>query len=187
LTFDSMYDVHKKDAEKNLGVSLETIFEADFDGYYRSLGLPDSARRAQFISNSNFTIDFLMAGSYTIESRGKVILTVALSKYLTGEMQTFSATGAIREATQDLAHQVFDFFQSEKYPDWVNPQPQLTWIVPTSSALPASTPAANQYCRGQGARFPYTRELIQASQGSQYRPGGIPALGEDQIYPVSDR
>ncbi|MCM2324060.1 MAG: hypothetical protein NDJ90_12440 [Oligoflexia bacterium] len=211
LTFDAMHEKHKADASRNLGISLEAIFRAEFDRQFLDLGVSDSYRRVTFLRNTTLLdavhdsaaagtelatpiasqlyaqVDFFMYGSYTIQSRGRVTLTLTIEKYLSGESRTFSATGPIDEAIAELARTVFEFFQSNKYPEWINPQPHLQWLAAPRSQRQAVAATARLYCRSQGARLPFLREMILAGAGTGFVPGGIGPFEDGEVYAVSDR
>ena len=143
---------------------------------------------SQILANTLYQkIEFFMYGSYTILSRGEVELTLTIESYKSGQTRSFSARGNIREATQLLAQKLFDFFQSNKYAEWLNPQANLEWIPAPKDQPKAIAASVRLFCRNQNARIPYARELVLASQGSQYRAGGITALMNGEIFVVADR
>ena len=211
LTFDGMHEKHKRDAELGLGRGLEAVFRAEFDRMFLDMGVSDGRRRVEFIrspelvgavraANASGTplpqaaadaafgnLDFLLYGTYTVQPRGRVTITLTVEKYLTGQTRTFESTDFIDPAIRALAREVFDFFQSNRYADWVNPQPQLEWVPAPRSKPEALASVARMFCRGQNARLPYARELLLAEQGTIYVPGGIGPFNDGEIYAVSDR
>lgn len=135
-------------------------------------------------------VDFIMYGSYTVTNgaeTAEVILTLTIEKYQEGQTRSFTSKGRIEYAIKDLAAKVFDFFQSNRYPQWMNPEPQLVWIQAAKGQPKASVPSITSYCAGQGARLPYARELERAAQGTQYAKGGITPFQPGEIYAVADR
>lgn len=207
LTFDQMHERHKIEANRGIPQSLEAIFRAEFDELHARHGISDRNRKAEFVRNTALLqavnagapipqsvanslyaqVEFYLYGSYTILSRGRVEITLTLERYLTGQSRSFSASGEINEAVKLLARRLFDFFQSNKYPDWMNPQPSLEWVKAPATQPEAIAATARLYCRGQNARVPYARELILAAQGSSYLSGGIAPLEDGKIYLVADR
>ncbi len=211
LMFDGMHEKHKRDAAVGLGKSLEAIFRAEFDQAFIDMGVSDALRRVEFVRNTGLknavrdarsagkrlpqdaaltalaTVDFFMYGSFTVQPRGRVTLTLTVEKYLTGQTRTFESTDLIDAAIRNLARQLFDFFQSNRFADWINPQPHLDWVPAPRSKPEAPAPVARMYCRGQNARLPYARELLLAEQGTIYVPGGIGPFNDGEIYAVADR
>ena len=207
LTFDEMHNKHKDEAVQGIQISFENQFRAEIDELYRAYSLSDDQRKVDFlyagapvvkdvkahsqraslpmdIFNS---LDYVLYGSYTLLGGANISVTLTVEKIKTGEMRTFEVTAPINTAMKQLARKFFDFFQSNDYAEWINPQPNLQWI-PSPPTQPHTTATiARLFCRGQNARFPYARELLMASQGTSYRPGGIPPLKDYEIYIVLDK
>ncbi|MDD5210523.1 MAG: hypothetical protein PHV36_14125 [Elusimicrobiales bacterium] len=207
LTFDGMHSKHKDDAVQGINVSFENQFRAEIDGLYRAYAISDGSRKMDFIYSGAPVVvdvkaksprktlpmdilkgvDYVLYGSYTMLGGANISVTLTIEKISTGQIRNFEVTAPIKDAMRLLAKKVFDFFQSNEYAGWVNPQPNLQWI-PSPATQPQTTATqAKLYCRGQGARFPYARELIMASQGTAYLPGGIPPLKDYAIYMVADK
>lgn len=221
LTFDGMHEVHKDEAVKGIPKSLESIFRAELDELHSRYDVRDHRRRTEFVRNAQVveavhsatrsgsplstetalqlytSVDYFMYGSYTIIRGGNVELTLTIEKYYSGQTRSFSARGPIHQAIKALARKVFDFFQSNQYEEWSNPQPHLQWLpAPKRNNREEDHPSqydtwtaadARLYCRGQRARIPYARELILAAQGGEYAPGGIKYFNPNEIYLVADR
>lgn len=206
LTFDGMHAAHKDEAVQGLGVSFENGLRAELDRLFMSNMLSDSRRRVEFLSKHAYayegvkknasdpalpigamkSVGFLIHGSYTLLGGNMIQVTVTLEKLTGGTSRSFIASEPISRIMPVLAKQLFDFFQANEYQEWVNPQQHLQWL-PSSVTQPQATATEGKlYCRGQGARFPYARELLLASQGGNYLPGGIPPL-KYGIYLVADK
>lgn len=213
ISFDRMHDEHVAKAKQGIPEALERLLIAHFDSLYQQLGLSDDERRAVFTRMAGWNeallkmrggalspedrariyrewldgVDYLLYGSYTVLSGGRVALTLTLESYRTGDTKTLLAKGPVEEAVAQLADALFDLLQKNKYPGWNNPLPKLEWLVPAESLMGKTLPReARLYCQGQNARLPYARELVLASQGGSYRNGGIPAIGDSDIYLVAD-
>ncbi|OGS50796.1 MAG: hypothetical protein A3J79_06465 [Elusimicrobia bacterium RIFOXYB2_FULL_62_6] len=202
-----MHAKHKNDAVQGINVSFENQFRAELDGLYRAYGIADENRKLDFIyagapvvvgikaQSQNKAlpmevlkgVDYVMYGSYTMLGGANISVTLTIEKIKTGQIRGFEVTAPINTAMKQLAKKVFDFFQSNEYAQWVDPQPDLQWIPSPPTQPQATATVAKLYCRGQGARFPYARELIMASQGTAYLPGGIPPLKDYAIYMVADK
>lgn len=136
-------------------------------------------------------IDYISYGSFSNLGGGQFQLTYHMQGYKNGVTRNFISRGNLVQALDDLALQVFDFFQKNAYPDWQpseSNQP-LQWInMPVHSAGSEYTFAmAKTYCLSQAARLPYSRELVMAATGGDYKPGGISKLEAFVSYPVADR
>lgn len=207
LTFDEMHNKHKDEAVQGISVSFENQFRAEIDGLYRAYALSDDQRRVDFLYSGApvvndvkahsqraglpmdifNTMDYVLYGSYTLLGGANISVTLTVEKIKTGETRTFEVSAPINDAMRLLAGKFFDFFQSNDYADWVNPQPNLQWIPAPPTQPHTTATIAKLFCRGQQARFPYARELLLASQGTAYRPGGIPPLQENDIYMILDK
>jgi len=206
LTFDGMHAAHKDEAVQGLGVSFEHGLRAELDRLFMANMLSDSRRRVEFLSKNAYayrgvkngaadpelpvgamkSVGFLIHGSYTLLGGSRIQVTVTLEKLTGGTSRSFTASEPISQIMPVLAKQLFDFFQANEFQEWVNPQPHLQWL-PSSVTRPEATATEGKlYCRGQGARLPYSRELLLASQGGNYLPGGIPPL-KYGVYLVADK
>jgi hypothetical protein len=210
LTFDSLHAKHIQDSSAKLGVSLEAIFSAEFDNLYRVNDIKPNERNAMFAMSQllsgirhkiknrlELTADekkyitsgvrFLPFGTWTISSKGKVNLTFTLENILTGERINFDATGPTEAAARKLAYNVFAFFQTNEYTGWKNPQQANKWIPPSRTMPEANATTARLFCRNQGGRLPYARELLLAMQGGEFHEGGIPVFKDSEIWSVADK
>lgn len=135
-------------------------------------------------------IDYMAYGTFTSLGRGRFQLTFHLTGNKNGVNRAFIAQGRLTEALNDLAEQVFDYFQKNVYPDWETPHTQLTWMPaplnPEKSDYGYVFSEARQYCQQRGYRLPFAKELLMAESGTQYKPGGIRALKYGTSYAVAD-
>jgi len=132
-------------------------------------------------------VDYLLYGSYTVIQGGAVSLTLTMEDYKTGNTKTLLAKGPIEIAVQNLAVELFRELQKNKYPQWKNPSSHLEWLLPAESMGKKNLPReVKLYCQGQNARVPYAQELILASQGTEFRSGGIPQIRDTDIFFVAD-
>lgn len=207
LTFDQMHAKHKDEAVQGLQTSFEHNLRAELDKLFSGNRLRDGQRRIEFVSPASAAykqvksgasgdqsavvvlegVDYLMHGSYTLLGGSNIQVTLTLEKLVGGNSRSFSTAGSINGVIPELARQLFDFFQANEYGDWVDPQPTLTWLPSPPGQPEATATVGKMYCRSQGARLPYTRELILASQGGQYRQGGIAPLADNAVYLVADK
>ena len=206
LTFDQMHAAHKDEAVQGLGVSFENGLRAELDRLFMSNMISDGRRRIEFLSRSAYaykgvkggasdpalpvstmkSVGFLIHGSYTLLGGSMIQVTVTLENLSGGTSRSFTASDSIYSIMPVLARQLFDFFQANEYQEWVNPQPNLQWLPSAVTQPEATATEGKLYCRGQGARLPYARELLLASQGGNYLPGGIPPL-KFGVYLVADK
>jgi len=207
MAFDQVHNMHKDEAVQGIDISFENQFRAEVDGLYRAYGIGDELRRLDFLFSGSPTVkdlkahsqreslpmeilnnmDYVLYGSYTMLGKANISVTLTVEKLRTGQTRSFEVTAPINVAMKLLARKFFDFFQSNEYAEWVDPQPNLQWIPPAPAQPKTTATIAKLFCRGQKARFPYARELLLASQGTSYRPGGIPPLRENDIYMVLDK
>jgi hypothetical protein len=207
MAFDQVHNQHKDEAVQGIRISFENEFRAAIDELYRANGGGDELRKMEFLYPGSplvkdikahsqrkslpqevlASMDYVLYGSYTMQGGGNISVTLTVEKLKTGQTRSFEVTAPINVAMQRLARKVFAFFQSNDYTEWMDPQPNLTWIPPAPTQPKTTANIAKLYCRGQGARLPYARELLLASQGSSLRPGGIPPLVEGNIYLILDK
>ena len=214
LTFDQMHQAHKNQLHPGLAAGFEHQLRAEFDSTFDRYGIPSKLRKAVFLNpdteipsrvqtlrtdpNSWSTrednrkilngVDFILYGTYSIISNTTLSGTLTLEHVITGEQRNFIAKGAPKKLAQNLAKKLFDFFHKNQYQSWLNPQPKLTWIPPRPNQKKLRATEARAYCMGQNARFPYAKEYVLASQGSQYLSGGIDSLIANHVpYLVADK
>lgn len=135
-------------------------------------------------------VDYVAYGTFSHLNDTEFQLTFHITGTKTGTSRSFLSRGSLIHAIDDLAKQVFDFFQKNVYPDWETPHQGLTWLpMPSNPNKVAgyTWEEANSYCRFRGYRLPYARELLMAESGGAYKPGGITALTPWVSYAVSDQ
>ncbi len=200
LTFDQLHDAHKAQDALRINESLENQFKAQVDNLFLQWDVRDQDRKFQFSAKSNVLLnknsamqfasdtDYISYATFSNIGAGNFQLTLHLVAKKDGANRAFIARGPLLLAVGELAQQLFDFFQKNQYPDWKNPQ-QLEWLPtpanPTKSGYTFSE--AKQYCQIRGYRLPFTRELLIASSGSQYKEGGIGSLLQMTKYAVADQ
>lgn len=137
-------------------------------------------------------IDFVSYGTFSNLGNGTFQLTYQITGTKNGISRSFIARGSLINALDDLARQVFDFFQKNVYPDWEPPHSGLSWVPMPANPDKAMNGGytweeANSYCRIRGYRLPYARELLLAESGGAYKPGGIASLSHFVPYAVADQ
>lgn len=207
VQFDELVRRHAEGVHAGVSVSLAEDFKSGVDRFYVERRLNDSEQRTglayvsredlQAMSRKTIAVDdalklvrelrFLAYGRYTVVDRGMVRVVLNLEDLITLRVRSFSVEGPIGEVGGLLAAKVMDFLQGVEYPNWENPQPQLTWIAPAFPQTKVRAELAARYCEGQKARLPYTVELLQAAMAVNYRKGGIGPLFNNSTYIVADR
>jgi hypothetical protein len=207
VQFDELVRRHAQEVHEGIPVSLAEDFKSGVERFYVERRLNDSEQRTGLADLSREDLQamsrkkipaadalrlvrelrFLAYGSYTVLDRGQVRASLNLEDVITSRVRSFAADGALGEVGGLLAVKVMDFLQGEEYPNWQNPQPQLTWIAPAFPQTKVSPQLAVRYCEGQKARLPYAAELLQASMAGSYRKGGVGPLFDNSTYIVADR
>jgi len=207
VQFDDLVRRHAYEVHEGIPVSLAEDFKSGIERFYLERRLNDSEQRTGLADVSREDLQsvprgkmaasdalklvrelrFLAYGSYTVLDRGRVRAVLNLEDLITSRVRSFSAEGPIAEVGGLLATKVMDFLQGEEYPNWQNPQPQLTWIAPAFPQTKVRAQVAARYCEGQKARLPYAAELLQASMAGNHRKGGIGPLFDNSTYIVADR
>lgn len=212
LAFDAVHDAHKAIDQVGIDFSLEQQFKSSLDQLYRKNDIGREARQLQISeaylqtdlkqlnTESNPTgfreiynkIDIIGYGTFSSLGQGDFQVTYHLKNIHTGDTQNFISRGNLIAAIDDLARQIFDVYQKNTYPDWLPSAAHLEWL-PMPPALAEAGDGlvtfqqAQGYCTSQGYRLPYSSELLAASAGGSYKPGGISALEDQVSYPVLDR
>lgn len=141
-------------------------------------------------------VDYMAVGTFANVGQGEFEVTLTMQNLRNGVSRTFAARGSLLQAVDQLAAQVFEFFQSVDYPEWTAAGARLEWLPmpanPERSARSTtnygySFQEAQEYCENRGYRLPYQRELLAAESGGRYRSGGIARLKPAVSYPVLDR
>jgi hypothetical protein len=207
VQFDGLVRRHAREVHEGIAVSLAEDFKSGVDRLYIERRLNDSEQRTglAYVSSEDLQamsrkktsvtdalklvreLRFLAYGSYTVVDQGMVRVVLSLEDLITLRVRSFAVEGPIGEVGGVLAAQVVDFLQGVKYPNWENPQPQLTWIAPAFPQTRVRAELAARYCEGQRARLPFAVELLQAAMAGNYRGGGIGPLFSNSTYIVADR
>lgn len=141
-------------------------------------------------------IDYASSGTFSSLGNNDFQLTLQLQNLRNGATRGFIARGRLIPSVDELAREVFEFFQRNDYPDWEAPQQNLQWLAmpanplrdnPNSNAYGYSFQEALSYCLDRGYRLPYARELLSAEAGGAFKKGGINHLQANTSYPVLDR
>ena len=207
VQFDELARQHAKEVHEGIPASLAEDFRAGVDRFYKDRRLNDIEQQTGLASMSRGDLRdmtrkkmpladalklvrdlrFVAYGTYTVIDRGNVRAVLNLEDLITLRVRSFSAQGPVGDVGGLLAGKVVDFLQGVEYPNWENPQPQLTWIAPAFPQTKVSAQLAARYCEGQKARLSYTAELLQAALGGNYRKGGIGPLIGNSEYIVADQ
>jgi hypothetical protein len=209
--FEHMAKTHRAEVHAGVPAGLADQIIATFDQYYRELGLADSSRKAQFsdlpisaeqalrklrsglaltpteAANLRAGLDYLIVGGYSIMPGGTVSVAIRLVEVRTGRIHSFSVRDRASAVGAAAGRALFRFFQENRYAEWQNPAPQLTWIPQPAPVERVLASVARLACRSQGARLPYARELVQASLAGEFRRGGIERLTPHVDYIIADR
>jgi hypothetical protein len=196
--FDELYRIHdvrdtQRKAQFSRGSDANLI-----QAYIRGLsgtrplgrGLSRSELDAKIAMTMVGKIDYVAYGTFSSLGRGQVQLTFHLTGNKSGVSRAFISQGRLTNALDDLAKQVFDFFQKNVHADWKAPHGQLEWLpMPSSPGRDHgyTWEEARGYCRARGYRLPYARELMLAQSGGAYKAGGIGALQYKMPYSVADK
>ncbi len=144
-------------------------------------------------------IDYISYGTFSSLGHGSFQLTFHLTGNKNGVTRNFIARGSLTDAVNQLAQQVFDFFQANVYGEWKAPYNQLEWLpMPINHERQRKIDEANDwdiytfneaksYCKARGYRLPYAKELLMAETGTKYQEGGIAALYPYAKWAVADR
>lgn len=144
-------------------------------------------------------IDYVSYGTFSSIGKGSFQLTYHLIGNKNGVSRNFIARGRLLDAVNQLAQQVFDFFQANIYAEWKAPYGQLVWlpmpingererrIHETNNFDLYSFNEAKQYCQARGYRLPFAKEILMAESGTKYQEGGIAALYPYARWAVADR
>lgn len=196
-SFDQLfrtYDVRDGDRKAEFSSGTESDTSQEYIraiAAQKSLGQPVSAQElnTQKVTAIYDHVDYISYGTFSSLGRGQFQVTFHLIDSKTGVYRSFIATGRLTEAVDQLALQLFDYFQKNVYPDWETPA-TLSWLpmpVNPNKVAGYTWDEARQYCRTRGHRLPYSRELLMAESGGAYKEGGITALKWNTPYAVADK
>ena len=186
------YDIREKDRKLQIISSEQgSMFKKALDqleiNKSKNLVFSDT----QLLKSITQSLDYVAYGNFSSLGKGQFQITFHLIGYTNGIYRSFISRGRLTQAVSDIALQVFNFFQLNTYQDWQNPQVGLNWIPmpinPEKSEDGYSYAEANNYCKMRGYRLPYSRELLTAETGTQYKDGGISPLLKMRAYAVADQ
>jgi hypothetical protein len=144
-------------------------------------------------------IDYISYGTFSSLGKGNFQLTFHIVGNKNGITRNFISRGKLVVAVDQLAREVFDFFQANVYEEWKSPYEKLTWlpmpkneerqrqINETNDWNLYSFNEAKSYCQARGYRLPFAKELLMAESGTKYQAGGIQALYPYANWAVADR
>lgn len=144
-------------------------------------------------------IDYVSYGTFSSLGQGNFQLTFHIIGYKNGVTRNFMSRGPLVNALDNLAFQVFDFFQSNVYEEWKSPYSNLIWlpmpinpererrITESHSYDLYSFNEAKSYCEARGYRLPFAKEILMAETGTKYQEGGISSLFPYANWAVADR
>lgn len=215
LMFDRAHDMNKYRDVYGVDLSLEAQFKATLDDLFRKYDVREKRRKFAIVGGivegqvrsylsqlesravnpedavtAFHSIDYISYGTFSHLTHNQFQLTYHMTAYQNGEVKSFIATGSLVEAVNDLAKQVFDYFQKNNYPEWQSPHKGLSWLPMPANPNRSngySWEEANNYCKGRGYRLPFAREMMMAEAGSEYREGGIESLTPGHAYAVADK
>ncbi|XGC79827.1 hypothetical protein ACES2L_10845 [Bdellovibrio bacteriovorus] len=216
MEFDELHEKHKQIDSYKVGYSLEQQFKAEIGNLFIENDIRDYDRKLEISSGKNTLlveetiaqikatgfdeakirnmldqIDYTAYGTFTNIGKGIFQVNIHLIGYRSGIYRSFTATGRLTQALSEVARKVFDHFQKNTYPDWENPYKKLTWMPMPVNQERAETgysySEAQTYCKMRGYRLPYSREILLAESGTQYKEGGIQALELYTAVPVADQ
>jgi hypothetical protein len=144
-------------------------------------------------------IDYISYGTFSSLGQGNFQLTFHIVGNKNGMTRNFISRGKLVVAVDQLAREVFDFFQANVYEEWKSPYEKLTWLpMPLNEERKRqiyemniwelySFNEAKSYCQARGYRLPFAKELLMAESGTKYQAGGIQALYPYANWAVADR
>ena len=144
-------------------------------------------------------IDYISYGTFSSLGKGDFQLTFHIVGNKNGAVRNFMTRGRLVEALDELAKQVFDFFQANVYEEWKTPYGKLIWLpMPKNEERDRSIKESNvwdiyafneakSYCQARGYRLPFAKELLLAESGTKYQEGGIQSLYPYAKWAVADK
>lgn len=210
---DDMENANRAQAVAGMGmdVLLEGSFKANLDAYYRDLqpsqrkivffnpmpltqlvrGLRDQKRQGYLDDKLVRELYGVFWGTYSFaqDCNGQVLVTMHLEGK-DGTTRSFQAQGLPQSVMQNVAGQVFDYFQKTKFPSKVtvaNRSLELLGAPSMPVAHTAGPLAAERACANMNARLPSVAELEYLAALGDYNGGvslrnDIWALAGGKIY-----
>ena len=182
---DDMENANRTQAVAGLGmdVLLEGSFKANLDAYYRDMqpaqrrvgffnpmpltqlvrGLREQKRQGYLDDKLVRDLYGIFWGTYSFaqDCNGQVLVTMHLEGK-DGSTYNFQGQGLPQSVMQNIAGQVFEYFQKTKFPSKINLGGSTLELVGTPSAPIAHTPdsaSAERACKKLNARLPSVEEL----------------------------
>ena len=141
-------------------------------------------------------IDYTAFGTFTHLGNNVFQVTLHMHGFKNGVTRNFISHGTLTAALNNVANDVFDYFQKNEYLNWSAPQEKLVWLPmpanpnrnnPFDNSQGYTFEEAQYYCSERGFRLPYARELLSAEAGGAYKSGGISHLKHGVHYAVLDK
>ena len=133
-------------------------------------------------------VDMVAWGTWSNIDGNVVRVSVDFVMIATGKMVSFTSQGTVPTVADDIAFQLFDYFEKTRYPQPDNSLSNLD-IRP---ALPGHQDrmgvpfdVAKRACESQGYRLPYSYEMDLIYAMGAYQPGGV-HIAPDWYYCVAD-
>lgn len=205
---DEMENANRAQANAGLGmdVLLEGSFKATLDAYYRDLqpgqrkiaffnpmpltqlvrGLRDQKRQGYLDDKLVRELYGIFWGTYSFaqDCNGQVLVTMHLEAK-DGATRSFQAQGLPQSVMQNVAGQVFDYFQKTKFPSKVmigNRSLELLGAPSMPVAHTAGPAAAERACSNLNARLPTVAELEFIAALGDYN-GGVSLRNDVWVLP----
>lgn len=197
---DALQAHHQQAAANELGRSLNLQWIAELDALARRHGIaaprlrfdfaditPQQLQRPVVLDELRRRVGRIQLAAYITYTRldgALVQATLTLVRLRGGASQSFSATAPVTALAQNLAREVFDYFEGARFAPHRNPQPGAQWLTaaPGHADQLVSRDTAARYCASQGAELPTAQEL-ETAQASGFYGGGV-ALREGGVYHV---
>ncbi len=210
---DEMENANRAQSNAGMGmdVLLEGSFKANLDAYYRDLqpgqrkiaffnpmpltqlvrGLRDQKRQGYLDDKLVRDLYGIFWGTYSFaqDCNGQVLVTMHLEAK-DGATRSFQAQGLPQSVMQNVAGQVFDYFQKTKFPSRVivgNRNLELLGAPSMPVAHTAGPAAAERACSNMSARLPTVAELEYLAALGDYNGGvslrsDVWALPDGKVY-----
>jgi len=205
---DEMENANRMQASSGLGmdVLLEGSFKANLDAFYRDLqpaqrriaffnpmpltqlmrSLRDQKRQGYLDDKLVRDLYGIFWGTYSFaqDCNGQVLVTMHLEGK-DGTTRSFQAQGLPQSVMQNVAGQVFDYFQRTKFPSKVqvgNRTLELLGAPSMPVAHTAGPAAAERACSTMNARLPTVAELEYLAALGDYN-GGVSLSNDVWVLP----
>ncbi len=174
----------------NIALSIGEFFKSEIEKLHQVNGITSSERKIEFINNLNndkAQYDHFVVIHFAPTGRGLFKMTGVLGAINnSGIERSFEGNGQLVDCISQVAAGIFYSVMNNEFPNWVNPNPNLTWIAGPKNANQLSFKEAKLYCLGQSARLPLASEFLLAQQGGAFRNGGVERILNGEIYFVGD-